>query len=138
VTTKKPAARPSRKAAASTKKKSTPAKTVARKTPPRRPAKRSTAPKFAAQTVVQALERDLAEVGALPKGSSSLVASAFALARELDAKNSATSKSMCARAFREALDRLRELVPAERERDAVDELADRRSRRRATAKVATN
>lgn len=83
--------------------------------------------------MVASLERDLAVLGDLPAGSAALVASAFALARELDSKNSATSKSMCARALREALDRLRELAPPREKPDRLDELKARRSQRRRRA-----
>lgn len=81
-------------------------------------------------SVVEATKRDLAELGDL--ADSALAASALALARELDDdSNSATSKSMCARALKETLDRLRELAPPKREADGVDELKAERERRRA-------
>ena len=84
-------------------------------------------------TVEAAVLADVAALGALPVGSGALVASAVALARELDMKNSATSKSMCARALREVMDRLMELSPqAGREPDALDDLSERRRRRRAS------
>lgn len=41
--------------------------------------------------------------------------------------NSATSKSMCAKALLETLDTLRELSPPAEEGDALDELASRRA-----------
>jgi hypothetical protein len=44
--------------------------------------------------------------------------------------NSATSKSMCAKALMDALRELRALAPAKRERDEVDELRTRRDERR--------
>lgn len=122
---KKPAKRPAAKA------KSVKARTSRRRT--------SVAPPVVtrATTVVEALERDLAALCELPKGSEALIASAFALARELDAKNSATSKSMCARAFREQMEQLRALAPTEPRKDAIDELAARRSQRRSrTTKAA--
>lgn len=83
-------------------------------------------------SVVEAVERDLALIAERDKGlaESALAASALVLAAELDsAGNSATSKSMCARALREALDRLRELAPAEAEEDKLDELGSRRAAR---------
>lgn len=83
----------------------------------------------------QAVLRDVEELGELPAGSGALVASALALARELDVRNSATSKSMCARALREAMDRLRELAPPVLKRDAVDELAAARKVRRRAVKA---
>ena len=54
-----------------------------------------------------------------------LAASALSLAEEMDSPNSATSKSMCARALREALDRLWELAPPVVERDRVESLVER-------------
>lgn len=86
-------------------------------------------------TVEEAVRADVEALGSLPAGSSALVESAVALARELDARNSATSKSMCARALREAMDRLREIAPPVKQADAVDELAGRRTSRRAKAKA---
>lgn len=89
-------------------------------------------------TVAAAVQADLDEIGqrdpALAR--SGLAASALSLAREMDDKNSATSKSMCARALREALDRLRELAPAERKKDKVDELSTRRKARLARSAAA--
>lgn len=62
--------------------------------------------------------------------ASGLAASAMALAREMDSsENSATSKSMCAGRLLDTLDRLRELAPREREKDALDDLAARRAKR---------
>lgn len=59
-------------------------------------------------------------------------ATARAMADELDNPNSATSKSMCARAMLEAIDRLRVLAPADEEDDALDGLqADHAKRLRA-------
>jgi hypothetical protein len=74
---------------------------------------------------LERLPRDLAESG--------LAASARALARELDRPNSATSKSMCARALHDALDRLRELAPPERKADRIDEVNRKREERRRAA-----
>lgn len=55
-----------------------------------------------------------------------LAASVVALAQEIDnADNSATSKSMCARALREALDRLLELAPPQENDDRIDDLQSR-------------
>lgn len=62
--------------------------------------------------------------------SSGLAASALALAIELDLPgNSATAKANCARAMREALDRLRELVPPAEEEDSIAQLAARHTAR---------
>jgi hypothetical protein len=61
-----------------------------------------------------------------------LAASALALAREIDTPgNSATSKSMCAKALLDTLDRLRELAPSDAGDDRLDELATRRAARTA-------
>lgn len=63
---------------------------------------------------------------------SALAASAVALAYEIAHPwNSATSKSMCARELREHMDRLRELLPPEEDRNPVDDLRVRRTARRA-------
>jgi hypothetical protein len=84
------------------------------------------------KTVLEAVERDLAEMDS--RISAALAASARALARELDnKKNSATSKSMCARALIDTLDRLRELAPPKEENDQLDDLTARREARRAGA-----
>lgn len=82
-----------------------------------------------ALTVVGAVEQDLRELARRDKtlATSGLAASALALAREIDKpKNSATSKSMCARALLDTLGRLRELAPVEQEADSLDDLTARR------------
>jgi pyruvate/2-oxoglutarate dehydrogenase complex dihydrolipoamide acyltransferase (E2) component len=82
----------------------------------------------AEEGVVAAVKRDLADMGAV--GRSALAASALALARELDnPENSATSKSMCAKALIETMDRLRAQAPPKKENDRLDELAARRAAR---------
>lgn len=89
-----------------------------------------------AKTALAALERDLKEIGRRDKdlAESGLAATARQLARELDnPKNSATSKSMCAKALMEALDRLRALAPPKEAKDRVDDLASRRAKRRGEA-----
>jgi hypothetical protein len=64
-------------------------------------------------------------------GALALAASALSLARELDdPRNSATSKSMCAKTLLEILDRLRALHRAP---DELDELRALRAARRADA-----
>lgn len=79
----------------------------------------------AVQAEVEALSRRAPEVS-----GSSLAAIAISLADELDnAGNSATSKSMCARALLETLTALRATVPAEETSDQLDELARRRDER---------
>lgn len=62
--------------------------------------------------------------------ASALAASAIALAAELDSpKNGGTSKSMIAKAHLDVMDRLRDLAPPKRERDKLDDLAERRAAR---------
>lgn len=87
--------------------------------------------------VEAATKRDLAK---LPKdlAESALGASALALARELDGGNSATSKSMCAKAHLELMDRLRELAPPEEEKDALNDIEAQRAKRLARLPRAAN
>lgn len=95
--------------------------TVARRTTPQPPA-----------SVVEALQAELVEIAKRDASlsRSALAAAALELARQIDApKNSATSKSMCAKELRETMARLRELLPAETEGDRVDELGSRRAKR---------
>ena len=76
------------------------------------------------------------DLGRLPAdlAGSVLAASALALAREIDDPgNSATSKSMCARALLDTVDRLLARAPADEERDGLDDLTSRRSNRIASA-----
>lgn len=84
-------------------------------------------------TVAEAVERDLALLEQRRKGisESTLAATALALAVELDGANSATSKSMCARALNETMMMLRELAPEERASDRIDEISEKREARRA-------
>lgn len=86
-------------------------------------------------SVLESVERDLAAVGERDPvlAESGLAAAARQLAREMDGDNSATSKAMCAKALMEALDRLRELAPAAKAEDRIDELAGKRTKRRASA-----
>jgi hypothetical protein len=83
-------------------------------------------------TVVASTKRDLAEIEKRdPKlAQSGLAALALKLAEEMDANNSATSKSMCAKSLMETLDRIRALAPAEETEDKVDDLSARRAARR--------
>lgn len=83
-------------------------------------------------SVVAALDRELAELRKRdPKlADSTLAASARVIAGVLDdPKNSATSRSMCARALNETMGRLHELMPAEETKDKLDELKERRKKR---------
>ena len=85
-------------------------------------------------TVVEAVTVEVASLAKRDKAApgSSMAALALALAREVDAEgNSATSKSMCARALIEAMTRLRESLPAEKTSDQLDEIAKRRDARKA-------
>ena len=85
-------------------------------------------------SVLESVESDIAEIAKRDKAlaDSGLAALAKQLAKELDSTgNSATSKSMCAKALMEALEKLRQLAPAESANDRVDELAGRRAKRRA-------
>lgn len=84
------------------------------------------------RSVTAAVTRDL---DAFPDelANSALAASALALAREMDSPNSATSKSMCAKALLETMDRLRSLAPVEEEADDLDELSRARRARIAAA-----
>lgn len=85
------------------------------------------------RSVVAAVERDLIALG--PElADSSLAAAALALAKEIDSSgNSATSKSMCARALLETMDRLRALAPPQEAADKLDDLKQRRETRRKKA-----
>ena len=83
-------------------------------------------------SVVGGVELNLAD---LASRSSSLAVSALAqsaleLARQMDDPgNSATSKSMCAKALMETLERLYSMAPPKMEQDGVDDLSDRRAAR---------
>lgn len=90
-------------------------------------------------SVVEAVERDLAAMPAVAE--SALAAAARVLAVELDESgsceecgaavlgNSGQTKAQVARALRETLDRLRELAPAADDKDRLDELTARRTKR---------
>jgi len=82
--------------------------------------------------VVAAVKKDLAGIRRVDKdlAESGLAASALVLAAELDDRsNSATSKSMCAKALREAMDRLRELAPPTAQTTKIDDIRSRRAAR---------
>lgn len=105
-------------------------------TPAKTPAKAKSKPTRRVGEVVKAVRRDLERIRRRDAelAESALAASAIELARELDQPdNSATSKAMCARAMREALDRLDELAPPEEESDRVHDLTSRRAERRGRA-----
>lgn len=79
-------------------------------------------------SVTEAVERDIDALGEKAKGSG-FAATALALAGALDGDNSATSKSMCAKALIDVMRELRTLAPPKRQEDKVDEIAKRRQRR---------
>lgn len=84
------------------------------------------------KSTLEAVERDLAALGDLKDSAEAWAARR--LAEQLDAPaNSATSKSMCARALGELMDRLRSLAPEEAVEDGIDQLAARREKRRGAA-----
>jgi hypothetical protein len=80
-------------------------------------------------SVVEAVEGEVETLG--PKAQvSPLAAAALSLARELDdAGNSATSKSMCAKALVDVLRELRTLVPPREEEDDIERARKRRADR---------
>lgn len=82
-------------------------------------------------TVTGGIVRDLEDIASRsPELSrSGLAMTALALAREMDSESSATSKSMCATALVNVMDRLRELAPPDEKRDGLDDLASRRAAR---------
>jgi hypothetical protein len=83
--------------------------------------------------VEAATRAELAALGVSP-ATSAVAASALELARQLDnPRNSATAKSMCAGRLQEALDRLLELNPPQREDTPLDEITKRRANRLAAA-----
>jgi hypothetical protein len=84
--------------------------------------------------VEKATRADIALIAATdPRlAASGLAATALALSRELDApSNSATSKSMCAKALMDALGRLRELAPPQKEETPLERARRERAERRA-------
>lgn len=82
-------------------------------------------------SVVEAVKRDLLRIARLDANlaESAEAYTALALAEELDSPNSATSKSMCARAISELMASLREQCPEEVKGDGLDDLASRRRQR---------
>lgn len=90
--------------------------------------------------VIEALERDLANMRKLAPAvaDSALAATAVALAYELeDPFNSATAKSMCAKALHAAWKELRELAPPDEENDSLDALIAGRDARLGSGQSAT-
>jgi hypothetical protein len=86
--------------------------------------------------VVAAVKRDLGRLSDPDLADSGLAATALALAAEVDSpKNSATSKSMCAKALMDALTALHAHQPQEVPNDDVDQLAAKRAARRAATAI---
>jgi hypothetical protein len=83
-------------------------------------------------SVEAAVERALIRMGGEWRDSV-LGATALALAVELDADNSATSKSMVAKALNETMAELRALAPSQKEAEPVDDLRTQRNKRRSRA-----
>ena len=89
--------------------------------------------------VETAVKRDLAELAKRdPRlATSGMAASLLALAREIDKPgNSATSKSMCAKALNETWADLLARAPAEEVEDRIDDLSKRRAARIARGSTA--
>lgn len=85
-------------------------------------------------TVVQGVERDLAELRVGSGAVAGFAATALRLAEILDDPGvAAQAKASCARALAVCLDRIRELVPAVDTSDRVDDLTARRVARRAAS-----
>lgn len=84
-----------------------------------------------AVSVVEAVQRDLATIAAVAPELAicTLAATALSLAEEMDGHNSATSKSMCAKALVDIMQELRALTPEQAKGDGVDELIARRAAR---------
>lgn len=83
--------------------------------------------------VFDATERELSRLPA-DIADSALAASALELADQLDSRvNSATSKSMCAKAHLDLMNRIRELAPPVEQKGPIDEIKERRERRRRRA-----
>jgi hypothetical protein len=85
---------------------------------------------------VDAVERDLADIRKRDPelAESALATAALRMAYELENPfNSATSKSQCAKALKEIVDRLRELAPEKEEEGEVEALKKQRDERRSAA-----
>jgi hypothetical protein len=82
--------------------------------------------------VAAATLMELAALGVDPR-LSTLGAMAMELARQMDSRNSATAKSMCAGRLQDAMDRLMELNPPAAEATPLDEINARREARLAAA-----
>lgn len=85
--------------------------------------------------VLESVDADLALLAKRSPGieKTARAAMARALAAEMDAGNSATSKSMCAKEIGDIMDALEERAPAVKVGDAVDDLSAKRAARRSAA-----
>jgi predicted phage-related endonuclease len=126
----KKARKPPARKGASSAKKITARKTTSAKAKTR--TRHPVAPAFEVLTVTEAVKRDLRRLAERDPelANSGTAAAALALAREIDeSDNSATSKSMCAKALQDILAQLRELAPTEEGRDGIDDLSAKRNAR---------
>ena len=78
---------------------------------------------------VAAVQRDLDAIGERDKNLAKcgLAQVALRLAEGIDADNSLTSKAMAAKELGRTLAELRELAPAERKKDGIDQLKQKRA-----------
>jgi hypothetical protein len=91
--------------------------------------------------VIDAVLRDIASLRERDEelAGSGLAMSMLTMAYEMaNPANSATSKSMCAKALADAMKQLRELAPPAKDADAIDDLADRRAQRLAGTPAAAD
>jgi hypothetical protein len=80
-------------------------------------------------SVVESVAREIGGLGEKAAGSV-MAETALSLAHELDGENSATSKSMCAKALIDVMRELRVLAPPRKESDDLAKLRQRRDKRR--------
>jgi hypothetical protein len=92
---------------------------------------RSGSPAIGDLSVLAAVTADLERIAERDErlASSPLAAMALELARQLDSGNSATSKALVSKELRELLASLEVLAPAEKPKDGIDDLNERRSRK---------
>jgi hypothetical protein len=82
-------------------------------------------------SVVGSVKANLERIAERDEGLATgpLAAIALELAAQLDGRNSATSKALCAKALQECLASLEVLAPAEKAKDGIDQLHERRARK---------
>jgi CRP-like cAMP-binding protein len=92
---------------------------------------RSGSPAIGDLTVEQAVTANLERIAERDErlAQSPLAAMALELARQLDADRSATSKALVSKELRELLASLEVLAPAEKPKDGIDDLNERRRRK---------